>query len=46
MIEILEHKIVRYLQNMVRYFKFYIKHPDFWHKQIYKLSNIYNKNEQ
>ncbi len=34
------------LQNMVDCLEFLMGDPDFWHKQIYERSRIYNENER
>lgn len=38
-------KFVIHLQNMIECLEFLIRHPGFWHNQIYEPSCIYNENE-
>ena len=46
MARIARREIAIHLQNMVGYLKFLMRHPGFWHNQIFEPSHIYNENEE
>ena len=39
-------EVAIYLQNVVQYLEFLMRHLNFWYNQTFEPSRVYNKNEE
>ena len=46
MAEMAKQKITIYLQNVMKYLKFLMRYPSFWHNKNFKPFCIYNENKK
>ena len=44
--EMAKREIAIHLLNVVGYLEFLMRHPEFWHNQIFEPSHSYNENEE